>query len=808
VYEPLHDVRIAARSLRRRPGFASVAVLTVALAMGGITAIFTVLRGALLEPLPYEEADRLVTVDVVSRQGFYISTSIPNYRDWARSRAFDRVAADAGWGMTLTGDGPAEVLSLGAALGDLWGTLGTTAYLGRLFDPGETEPGSPPAIVLGYDFWSRRYGEDRRVLGRTIVLDDRPHTIIGVTPPGFSFPEPGVDGYVPMGSIPGLPFDDRESSFGTRIVARLAAGTGVETAVEDLARISASVTAEEGVETARAEIRTLRDYVVGDLRPALWILFGAVLFVLLIATANVANLTLARGEDRRQEVAVRTALGAGRRTIVSGLVLESLLVSLAGGAVGIVLAFAGLKALIPLLPETVATAGDRIALDGTVLAFTFLVALASGLAFGAIPALRVSRPDLTGDLKEGSRSATRGNRRLRSALVVAEVALSMVLLVGAGLMIKSLGQLRNVDKGFEAQGRLTARIAVGGEDYPTPEAWRGFLSDLERRAGALPGVRRAAVTLLLPLSNRSWERRIFPEGVALEGDGDSFLYGVVSEGYFEALGIPILRGRAFGAADREGVDPVTIIDETMAERFWPGESPLGKRVVFEFDGTPEAPEPVYRTVVGVTRNVRHYELETPSRIQAYIPYLQSGTAWGMGMYVVLDTTVPPEDLVSPLRAEVAALDPDVPVSRVQTLRTYVDDSLQGDRTLGGILSSFSALALLLAGIGIFGVLSYTVAQRTREIGIRMALGADRGAVRRLVARDGLALGALGVALGLLAAVGLTRILSGFLYGVSPVDPVVYGGLAVFLLLVTLLATYGPAVGATRVDPAEVLRREH
>jgi len=808
VLDLLQDVRIAARSLVRRPGFAAVALVTIALAMGGLTTIFTVLRGTLLEPLPYGASDRLVTLDVVSRQGFYISTSIPNYRDWARSEAFDRVAAGADWGMTLTGDGPAEVVSLGAVIGDLWGTLGTTAFLGRLFDPAETEPGAPPVIVLGHDFWSTHFAADRRVIGQTIVLDDRPHTIIGVAPPGFSFPSPGVDGYVPMGSIPDLPFDDRESSFGTRVFARLASGTSPDAALEDLTRISASVTAEEGLEMATPEIRSLREYVVGDLGPSLWILFGAVLFVLLIATANVANLTLARGEDRRQEVAVRTALGAGRGTVVRGLLLESLLLSLAGGAVGALLALIGLRLVTPLLPEVTATAGGRIGLDGTVLAFTFGVALASGLLFGAIPALRASRTDLTADLKQGARGATRGDRGLRSALVVAEVALSMVLLVGAGLMIRSLGELRHVDKGFEAGGRLTGRVSVGREDHPTAEAWRGFLGDLERRASALPGVRAAALTLLLPLSDRSWERRIFPEGVPVEGDGDSFLYGVVSNDYFEALGIPILRGRAFTDADREGVDPVTIIDETMAERFWPGENPLGKRVTFEFTGTHEEPVPVYRTIVGVARNVRHYELEEPSRIQAYIPYRQSGTQWGMDMYVVLATSVPPEELVAPLRAEVAGLDPDVPLFSVRALGSYVDDAVRGDRTLGRILATFSGLALLLAGIGIFGVLSYTVARRRREIGIRMALGADASSVRRWVARDGLVLGGVGVTIGLAAAAVLTRILRGFLYGVSPVDPVVYGGLALFLLVVVLVATYGPAARATRVDPAEVLRREN
>ncbi|MDH3735037.1 MAG: ABC transporter permease, partial [Gemmatimonadota bacterium] len=430
----------------------------------------------------------------------------------------------------------------------------------------------------------------------------------------------------------------------------------------------------------------------------------------------------------------------------------------------------------------------------------------SGLVFGILPSLRASRPDLSDDLKEGSRTSTSGNRRLRSALVIAEVALSMVLLVGAGLMIRTLHELRTVDKGFETEGLLTARVTISGQRYATREEWAGFYDQLEDRLRAVPGVADVTTTLLLPLGNRSWEPRIWPEGEAITPDnGDSVLYGIVSESYFATMGVPLVAGRTFTDADRGDGSMVAIIDETMALRYWPGESALGKRVTFENGGTQTDPQPIYRTVVGVAQNVRHYELESPSRIQVYIPLLQSGGTSGPELSVVLKTTVPPDQLVAPLRQEVATMDPDAPVSRIATLQANVDNALQGDAAMGGILATFSGLALLLAGIGIFGVLSYSVAQRTTEIGIRMALGADGRAVRRWVAFEGLALAGVGVAIGIVAALGLTQLLTGFLYGVSPVDPLVYGVLALFLMGVTFAATYIPAMSATRVDPATVLR---
>jgi putative ABC transport system permease protein len=464
-----------------------------------------------------------------------------------------------------------------------------------------------------------------------------------------------------------------------------------------------------------------------------------------------------------------------------------------------------------MMPPSIVTMGGRIGLDGTVLLFTFLVAGSSGLLFGVFPALRASRPDLSDDLKEGSRSSTSGNRRLRGALVVAEVALSMVLLVGSGLMIRSLYELRSVDKGFQADGILTARVTVNPNTYDTRESWAGFYDQLEVRLRALPGVEQVATTLLLPLANRSWERRIFPEGEAITPEnGHSVLYGVVSATYFETFDIPIVQGRPFSQTDRQtddetGGDLVAVIDETMAERFWPGESPLGKRVTFEFGGTAGSPEPIYRTVVGVAQNVRHYELESPSRIQVYIPILQSGNTTGVELSVAIKTTVPPEQLVGPLRQEVAAMDSDAPLSQISSLQDYVDNAMRGDTAMSGILATFSALAMLLAGIGIFGVLSYSVVQRTSEIGIRMALGADGRSVRRWIAFEGLALAGIGIGIGVVAALGVTQLLRSFLFGVSPMDPVVYGGLAVFLLGVTFVATWFPATAATKVDPATVLR---
>jgi putative ABC transport system permease protein len=803
-----HDLRAAVRALSRRPGLTTVAVGTIAIAIAANTAIFSVVNGALLRPLPLPEVERLVTMDVRAHTGFLISLSIPNYRDWRdRSRSFDAFAASAGWGFVFTGRGAARVVSGQAVVGDYFGMFGMQPLVGRVLTAAELpgHAGGERLVVLGHAFWQQHLGADPGVVGQTLTLDGNPFAVVGVLPPGVGFPTPTAEFYVPMAAMSDLPWDDRTSSFGTRGFARLAPGVALAEAARDLDRVGRELRAEAGDDVALPEVRSLASYYVSGTTERIWILMGAVGFVLLIAVANVGNLLLARAEDRHRELAVRSALGAGRWQITRLLLTEAMVLAVAGGVAGAGLAYVAVGGLLQLLPaDFPALLRGQVRVDVTVLSFGVLLALLSGVAFGIAPALRAGRIGLEGALKSGTR-ATRRSGALRSAFVVGEVALALVLLVGAGLMVRSLERLSRVDKGFEAGGVLTGAVAISDARYPDRERWRAFYAQLRDEAAELPGVRAAGLALLLPLSNRSWELRIHPAGVpVLRETGQSVLYNVVSPEYFDVLRVPILRGRAFQQADREGGDPVAIIDETMAERFWPGADPIGQQVTFESDS---AGAPLYRTVVGVAANVRHYELAEPSRIQVYVPFAQTGSRWGMGLRLVLRTDGEPATLVTPLREVVTRLDPEAPLSSTRPLDEFVAGALAADRAMTRVLAAFGAGALALAALGIFGVMSYAVTRRTREIGIRMALGAARGDVLRWVGGRTLRLTLGGVAIGLGAAVALTRLLRRMLFEVSPLDPVILGGVTVVLTAVALLAAYLPARRATRVDPVAALNTE-
>jgi putative ABC transport system permease protein len=806
---PADDLKQAIRTLFKHRGFTAVGALTVALAVAGNTAIFAVVKALVLEPLSYPHPEELVTLDDRSTRGFLVSTSIPNYRDWGSSRAFQAHAAAAGWAMILTGRGQAEVIDMRVVMGDFFGTLGTTPLLGRVLSPAETEPGAEPTVVLGYRFWRERLGGDPRIVGQTLMLDQRPHVVVGVLPEGVGYPSAATASYVPMGSVPGLPVDDRLSGFGTRVLARLAAGVIVAGAQEDLDRITANIQAQVGQPIDHPEVRSLTDFFVHDFRKQVWVLMGAVGLVLLIAVANVGSLVLVRGEDRRREIAVRAALGARRSEIVRLLLTESVLLALLGGALGLGLAYAIVRLMVPLLPASIPLAlSGRIAVDAGVLAFTLALATLTGLLFGIVPALRASDLDPALELREGTRGST-GRQRLRSALVVAEVALSLVLLIGAGLLLTSLDRLRRTDKGFDDASVFTARVGLTGPRYESKEGRRAFYHELLTRAAALPGVRSAAVTLLLPLSNRSWEMGVLPDNQPFDPTRlESVLYNIVSEGYFQTLGIPLLKGRTFTASDRDETPLVTVIDETMAQKFWPGEEPIGRRITFEQadNSTPAHPIPLYRTVIGVVKNVRHYELATPSRMQLYVPLDQTLRRSPAGA-LALKTSVPPMTLLAPLRRELLAMDPDVPLTAAQPLAVYVDDYLAGSHAMSVVVTTFGGVALLLAAVGLFGLTSYTVAQRTREIGIRMALGAEAGEVVGWLARAALGLAVMGVGGGLLGAAALARLIRSLLYEVSPLDPTLYAVPAVVLLGVAALASYLPARRATAIDPAAVLKQE-
>ncbi|HXV85185.1 MAG TPA: ABC transporter permease, partial [Gemmatimonadales bacterium] len=567
------NLRLAVRALLRRPGYAAVAMVTIALAIAGNAAMFSILKAVLLEPLPYSDPARLVTVDVLSTRGFYVSISIPNYRDYRdRTRAFERYGGSAGWGFILTGRGQAETIGAEAVIGDVFGLLGIEAGLGRVFSAAETEPGSPPVVVLGERYWRARLGGDPAILGQSLVFDGRPHTVIGVLPRGVGYPNPDVPAYVPMGAIPGLPFDDRESGFGTRALARLAPGVTAAMAAEQLRSVSRSIAEETGRPQPTPEIRSLTAFFVGDVTAQIWILAGAVAFVLLIAVANVGNLALARAEDRRREVAVRTALGAGRRAVMGTLLTESVVLALGAGALGLALAYGAVRFAVPLLPDAVpAGLRERIGVDLGVASFTFLLAGLTGVLAGLVPALKGTATDLSRELREGTRgTADAGRQRFRAGLVVVEVALALVLLIGAGLMLQSLRNLRHTDKGFNEEGVLTARIPLSGDRYNTSERWKGFYDQLIARVEALPGVRTAAAALLLPLAQRSWELGVLPDNVPYDPDQhQSVLFNVVSPGYFQVMGLTLVDGELFTGAERDDNALAAVIDETMAARFWP-----------------------------------------------------------------------------------------------------------------------------------------------------------------------------------------------------------------------------------------------
>jgi len=811
----LQDLRFGLRALRKRPAFTAISILTLGLGIGGTTAIFSVVNGVLLEPLPLHEPDRLVIPDVIGPRGYEISLSIPNFRDWReRSRSFETFGGNMGWRMTLTGIDRPEVLLIRFVLGDYFETLGVAPLMGRVIASDETWAGAAPIAVVTYRFWERRLGADPDALGRTINLDGEVFEIIGVMPPEFEFPSAESEVYLPMGYISqSMCWEIRNCSRGTWAIARLKEGVGIEMAQADLDRVTRELTEEEGEPVATAQLDTLTNVFLGDVRTPILILMGAVGFVLLIACANVANLLLSRGEGRRRELAVRAALGAGRGRIVRQLLTESVALGLCGGVLGVGLAYAGIKILVPAISDSIpAAAVPRIGLDQAVLAFTVLVSVGAGLLFGIAPALRASAQGLLGELKEGGRGETvgRSRQRLRSGLVVAEVALSLVLLIGAGLMIQSLRKLGNVEKGFVAENIFTARVSLPFARYDSKEAaWRLF-DDLLRRVQALPGVRTASLSQIVPLTGNVWEQGIVPEGTPREPENtQSVLYYMVTPDHFATFGMTLLRGRGFSEQDRDGAPLVCIIDETLAEKFWPGEDPIGKRVNFDMGegSTRESPVLLWRTVVGVVRNVRHYELESPARITVYVPMAQSAEMWSGGMYVVARTQGDPLQLAEPVRRELAGLDPDLPLHRIQTMEGYVNRAMGNSRLVGGLLTVFSVLALVLSAVGIFGVISFSVVQRLREIGIRMALGAHRGDVLRMVTGQSLRVSLTGVALGLAAAFALTRLLSSMLYEVDPVDPITYAALAVFLVAISTLAAYLPARRATRVDPAIVLREE-
>jgi predicted permease len=805
------DIRHALRALRRAPGFAALVIATLALGIGATTAIFSVVHGVLLRPLPYREAERLVTVShfYPSLDNLEAGVSAPGFADYRdRARSLASVAVRAGWQPNLTGLGEPERLQGARVSGAYFSTLGVSPALGRALRPDEDEPGRQFVVVLSDGFWRRRFGADPRAVGRTVVLNGQAHEIVGVMPPRFrDVFGPKVELWRPL-ALTAQQLSGGRTNEWLSLVARLAPGVTLERSSLELRTLATQLKREYPDDyppdwTLKAT--DLRTQGTGKIRPALLVLLGAVGFVLLIAAANVANLLLARGAGRLREVAVRTALGARRGHLVRQLLVESVVLALAGGALGVALAVGGVRALGALAPDALAGADVRV--DGVVLAFALGVSMAVGLLFGLAPALQTSRPGLQGVLREGGRgSVGDGSAQLaRRVLVVAEVALALVLLTGAGLLGRSFAQLQRVSPGFDPRGVLTLTLALPQAKYPADTQRLAFFEALLPRLAAIPGVQAVGAVSDLPFgggaatSSFTVEGHQPPEGTP----GPWGDYRVALPGFHETLRIPLRRGRLFGAEDGPGARRVAIVDEETARRFWPGQDPIGKRISY---GTrPGTEEPEWLEIVGVVGHARQEGLDDEPRPQVYLPYRQSANVGGLSL--ALRTAGNPERLVPLVREAVRGVDRDQPLSDVRTMEARIDASVGSRRLSTFLLGLFASVALVMACLGLYGLMAYAVAQRTRELGLRMALGAPQRSVLGLVVRQGLSLTLVGSAIGVAGSLGLARVIESQLYATRATDPLTLGAVVVLLTVVTLLATLVPARRATRIDPVTALRAE-
>ena len=798
----LNDIRYGVRMMRKRPGFAAVVVLTLALGIGANTAIFSAVNAVLLKPLPYRNAERLVWVAGNVRGGTSrASVSPPDYLDYrAQNTVFEEFAASTSvpFNVNLTGAGEPERLAGSLVTANYFRAFGVAPALGRAFGAEEERAAPAPVAVLSDGLWRRRFGADPSVVGKVLTLDGKAVTVVGVAPPEFQYPS-GAELWLP------LDFDQpdmkiRPAHF-LRPIGLLKPGVTIEQARAETDLIARRLEEQYPESNARWSLNLvpLQEQVIGGFGTSLWVLLGAVGFVLLIACANVSNLMLARAAGRRRELALRTALGASRWRVVRQQLTESVLLSVAGGAAGLLLAAWGVDVLAAL------GAGDiprsrEIGVDGRVLAFTVALSVLTGIAFGLLPALRASRPNLNEVLKDAGRgSSGPGRGRVRSALVVAEIALALTLLAGAGLLIKSFVGLRHVNPGFDPAHVLTLRVDLARSRYTKPEQAAAFFDQLQRRVAGLPGVEAAGLVSELPLSGQPNDMYFSVAGRPPQTPDQKVTadYRRVNQDYFRAMRIPVLRGRGFTEQEVTSNARAVVVNETLARTFFPDEDPLGKHLVIDF-GKAEEYE-----IVGVAGDVLHRSLEGDVYQMMYVPTLRIG---GTNL-VVRTTSSDPTALASAVRAEVAAIDKDQPVSSVRTMEEVVAGSVAQQRFRTFLLAAFACVALLLAGVGIYGVIAYSVTHRTHEIGIRMALGAQTRDVLRMVVGQGMVLALAGVGCGLLAAFGLTRVLSSLLFGVTATDAWTFAAVSLLIVAVSFLACLLPARRATKVDPMVALRYE-
>ena len=809
------DLRLSARALRRQPGFTTVAVLTLALGLGATTAIFSVVRAALLAPLPWSDPDHRVMI--WSRWVGFDKTWVSSgeVRDYRRARAFSAVAAWSTGQVNLTGTGSPERVGAGQGTANLFDVLGATALYGRGFRQGEDGSGTgAPVVVLSHSLWKRRYGGDPRILGQSIRIDDASYQVVGVMPEGFRLPTDfGEDFEEPTELWTPLVLDpdpNDRGNHGLYAAGALAPGATVAQAEAEVAGMAHAWTAQ-GLYPPQMRFEpfaiSLSDEVLASARFELRLLSGATLLLLLIACANVANLLLARLESRRRELAVRVALGAGRWRLVRQLGIETVLLATAGGTLGLAFAWAGARAVAASGLAGIPRAAD-VHIDGTVLLFATLASAVTAVVCAVLPVLRPAAANLTDALKDGAQNATAGagRQRLRSGLVVGEMALAVVLLVLAGLALRSLWALQQVRLGFEPAGVLTMRVALPEARYDSAERVEQFYQQLLARVRRVPGVTTAGAVRSLPLANVIGDWGLMVEGFApTPGNSAKGDWQVATDGSFEALGEHLVAGRWFTAADRADSQPVAVVNETMAKRYWSDGNPIGRRIRMGRD----ADRP-WITVVGIVGDQQHNGLASMVKEKFYRPHAQFAHGGGFpvrNMTLVVRTTGDPSTVAAPVAHEIAAMDRDLPIAAVRPMTEVVASAASTPRFRGTLLGLFAALALTLAAIGIYGVLAYLVGQRTREIGIRMAIGARPGAVLRLVVGHGLWWALAGVMIGLVMAVIAGRLMAGLLYHVGPADPVTFIGVPIVLTLVALVACIVPAVRAMRVNPITALRTE-
>jgi len=792
--------------LIKKPGFSVIVVAALALGIGANTAIFSIVNAILLRPLPYRDPGRLAMIWMNNKRMNVDQDihSYPNYIDYRdQNQVFESIAAYSGISLNLVGIGEPERILGAAVTASFFEVLGVEPLRGRVFTADEEQTGRDRVAVVSYALWKRRFGGDPNITGQEILVSDVSRTVIGVMPPGFEYPHKDADIWVPLAVDENR--KQARGSFAYYAIGRLKPGVAIEQAQAEMSSIASNLEHQYPniLEGLGVNLVPLHQQITGKVRPALLVLLGTVAFVLLIACANVANLLLARAAGREREIAIRTALGARRIRLIRQLLTESALMGLAGGAAGLLMAKWGLSALIALSPEDIPRL-EQIGIDGRVLGFTLLISLLTGLVFGLVPALQASKPDLNESLKESGRSATAGvdRRRVRSTLVVIEVALSLVLLIGAGLMIRSFSRLQKVDLGFNPDRLVSMNIQLSRTKYQGPASGQ-FFRQLIERVEAMPGVESAGAISAIFIDALPNSTNFTVEGQPPMPASEQIETPVdlVTPTYFRTMGIALLKGREFTEQDGLESQQVAVINNTFAERFWPGEDPIGRRFKFG-DSSSNAP---WMTIVGVVGDMRRTGLDVDVRCETFLPYTQRRFVGFLSLVVRAKSD--PRGIATAVRDQVWEIDANQPVSHVRTMDQLLDGMMAQRRLNMVLFALFGGVALVLAAVGVYGVISYSVTQRTHEIGIRMALGAGRADVLKLIVRNGMALVLTGVGIGLIAAVALTRLMTTLLFGVSATDPVTFATLSVILSGVALAACFVPALRAIRVDPMVALRYE-